>query len=742
MGRKTEMRKGKGGATVRPNRRDEAGAIGGGAHPGIPQRWETREGSANPLGAAWIAEEQAYNFAIYSKYASSVTLLLFGPEDFVTPVLTYGFDSFKNKTGRVWHARIPKREMGDARYYAYSIEGPPPSGDRFERHAFDPQKVLLDPYAKSVFFPPVFDRRAAVGPGNNTGKAPLGVLCEEDSDFDWGDDPRPRHDHGLIVYEMHVRGFTMNPNSGVEDGKRGTFAGIIEKIPYLRNLGVTAVELMPVFQFDATEPNYWGYMPLNFFSPHDRYAAGQCSCEQRREFREMVKALHEAGIEVILDVVYNHTGEGNEFGPVYSFKGIDNSTYYMASDDPQRPYADFTGTGNTLHCANSTVRTLVVNSLEYWAKEMHVDGFRFDLASVFSRNTDGSINLEDPPIFGDIASDNDLAKVRMIAEPWEGNLAAPNYELGLSPDNTNVSGKACCAMCGQHQCKCARVTAALQRGFPGIGWRQWNDKFRTAVRHFVKGDPGFVSDVMTRIYGSADAFPDSVREACRPYQSLNYVSAHDGLTLYDLVSYNSTDSWNCGDRDGEADIGADVMRLRKKQVKNFLCLLLLSNGTPMFRAGDEFLQTQGGDGNPYNVDGPSTWLDWNRLEAHKDVFRFFQRMIAFRKSHPSLGRSVFWRDDVKWYGVGRQVDSSYASRSLAYCLHGASANDCDLYVMVNAYWEPLSFTIQEGEPGDWRRIVDTAEDNPGDFADAGTASPLSSLTCTVQPRSVVVVVRT
>jgi glycogen operon protein len=731
------MRKGKGGAAVRPHQRNEAGAIGAGARPGIPQRWETKEGSANLLGATWVAEEHAYNFAIYSKYASSVTLLLFGPEDFLTPVLEYRFDSFKNKTGRVWHARIPKREMGDARYYAYSMEGPAPSGDRFERHAFDPQKMLLDPYAESVFFPPAFDRMAAVGPGNNAGKAPLGVLCEEHSDFDWADDPRPRHDQDLIVYEMHVRGFTMNPNSGVSPEKRGTFAGLTEKIPYLRELGVTAVELMPVFQFDATEPNYWGYMPLNFFSPHDRYAAGQCACEQRSELREMVRALHEAGIEVILDVVYNHTGEGNEFGPVYSFKAIDNSTYYMASDDPQRPYADFTGTGNTLHCANRMVRQLVVNSLQYWASEMHVDGFRFDLASVFSRNTDGSINLEDPPIFGDIASDNELAKVRMIAEPWEGNLAAPNYELGFSPVIASVAGKGCCPMCGQHQCECAKVTTALQRGFPGIGWRQWNDKFRTTVRHFVKGDPGYVSDLMTRIYGSADVFPDSLQEACRPYQSLNYVSAHDGLTLFDLVCYNSTDSWNCSDRDGELDVGADVMRLRKKQVKNFLCLLLLSNGTPMFRAGEEFLQTQGGDGNPYNVDGPSTWLDWRRLETHKDMFRFFQRMIAFRKRHPSLGRSVFWRDDVKWYGVSKQVDWSYASHSLAYCLHGTSANDSDLYVMINAYWEPLSFTIQEGEPGDWKRIVDTSEDSPDDFTD----TPVLSLSYTVQSRSVVVLVR-
>ena len=714
----------------------------GAAQPENPPRWEKNEGSANPLGATWIAEEQAYNFAIYSKYASSVTLLLFGPEDFATPILKYRFESLKNKTGQVWHARIPKNKLGDIRYYAYSIEGPPPSTDRAEQHAFDPQKMLLDPYAKSVYFPPGFDRRAAVGPGSNAGMAPLGVLCKEDSVFDWGEDRTTRHDSDLIIYEMHVRGFTMNPNSGVSPEKRGTFAGIIEKIPYLRELGVTAVELMPVFQFDASEPNYWGYMPLNFFSPHDRYAAGRCMCEQRSEFREMVKALHEAGIEVVLDVVYNHTGEGNESGPIYSFKGIDNSTYYMASDDPHRPYADFTGTGNTLNCANSTVRQLVVNSLQYWAREMHVDGFRFDLASVFSRNTDGSINLEDPPIFGDIAADDELAKVRMIAEPWEGNLAAPNYELGFSPTILSATEKTSCSMCGQHQCECPKVTAALQRGFPGIGWRQWNDKFRTTVRHFIKGESGYVSDLMTRIYGSADVFPDSQSEAYRPYQSVNYASSHDGLTLYDLVSYNTPESWNCGDRDGEADIGADVMRLRKKQVKNFVCLLLLSNGTPMFRGGDEFLQTQLGDGNAYNVDGTSSWLDWSRLEANQDVFRFFQRMIAFRKSHPSLGRSVFWRDDVKWYGFSGPVDWSDASRSLAYCLHGESANDNDLYVMINAHWESIAFTIQEGEPGNWTPIIDTDKDNPNDFADAGMASPISSLSCTVAPRSVVVLLKT
>lgn len=555
--------------------------------------------------------------------------------------------------------------------------------------------------------------------------------------FDWGDDKHPRHDSDLIIYELHVRGFTMNPNSAVTQVHRGTFSGIIDKIPYLCELGITAVELMPVFEFDDTEPNYWGYMPLNFFAPHHKYTSEQeGKCEPIREFQKMVKVLHEADIEVILDVVYNHTGEGNERGPTFSFKGIDNSTYYIPSDDAGHPYADYTGTGNTLACANRAVRQLIVDSLRYWVREMHVDGFRFDLASVFSRNKDGSINFDDPPIFGDIATDPDLSHVRLIAEPWEGNPAQPNYELGIfEPTN---AGNPCCDMPAG---RCLMSTRALHGSFPGIGWRQWNDRFRTTVRHFVKSDPGLVSDLMTRIYGSSDVFPDSLREAYRPYQSLNYVSAHDGLALYDLVSYNSTESWNSGDRDGDENISDDVVALRKRQVKNFVCLLMLSNGTPMFRAGDEFLQTQNGDPNPYNVDGPMTWLDWSRLETHHDIFRFFQKMIAFRKQHPSIARPEFWRDDVKWYGVSKNVDWSYESHSLAYCLHGASVNDGDLYVMLNAYWGPLTFAVQEGEAKEWKRIVDTYLPDPDDVVDPETTSALSSSDYAVQPRSIVVLAR-
>jgi isoamylase len=527
--------------------------------------WASREGSPVPLGATWLAAERAYNFALYSKYAESVTLLLYRPGDLIHPVLAYPCDPSRNKTARIWHIRIPEERIKGARYYAYSIDGPLPSGDRFERHAFNPRKILLDPYARSVFFPPGFEREAALGTGGDAGKAPLGVLCRCDTgqEFDWGEDRRPRHESDLVLYEMQVRGFTMNANSEVGSTERGTFAGVIKKIPYLLELGVTAVELMPVFQFDATEPNYWGYMPLSFFAPHDKYAMQPCPGDHRREFREMVKALHKAEIEVILDVVYNHTSEGNECGPVYSFKGIDNSTYYIASEDPERPYADYTGTGNTLHCANRAVRQLIVDSLSYWVREMHVDGFRFDLASVFSRKSDGSIDSNDPPIFGDIASDLELTDIRLIAEPWDGNSLFPNYELGGNPPkvSNDVTASGCCERCGHRICRCMTSVSALQRSFPGRNWRQWNDKFRTTVRRFVKGDPGLVSDLMTRIYGSADLFPDSVREACRPWQSLNYISSHDGLTLYDLVAYNSADSWNCGNRDGEIAISSESIAL-------------------------------------------------------------------------------------------------------------------------------------------------------------------------------------
>jgi isoamylase len=677
--------------------------------------WAAAEGLPFPLGATWIEEERAFNFALYSKHAAGVTLLLYAAGDIVNPVFAYPFDYLRNKSGRVWHCRLALSAMKGAAYYAYRVDGPEPAG-QFEWHRFDRDKILLDPYAKSVFFPPALDRLAAARPGSNAGKAPLGVIAGDSGDFDGGRDKPPRHEATAVIYELHVGGFTRNPNSGVS--ARGTYAGLAEKIAYLKELGVTVVELMPVFQYDPSDGNYWGYEPLSFFAPHNGYLSSPGRKNQHDEFREMAAALHEAGIEVVLDVVYNHTGEGDHTGPIYSYKGIDNSTYYLIADRPGEPYENFSGTGNTLNCANRAVRKMIMDSVRHWACEMNVDGFRFDLASIFTRSADGSVDVDDAPLLSDMASDPALAGLRLIAEPWD---AAGVYQLG--------------------------------RAFPGITTCQWNGQFRDDVRRFVRGDPGMVPALMRRLYGSDDLFPDDLLNAYRPHQSINYVASHDGFTLYDLVAYSrkrnwanghgNTDgaeeeySWN-GGWEGEADAPPEVTKLRKRQIKNFCCLLFLANGTPMFRAGDEFMQTQAGNNNPYNQDNETAWIDWSRLEANRDIFRFFRMMIAFRKAHPSLARSRFWREDVRWYGAGRDPDLSFDSRSLAFALHGASQGDNDIYVMINAYWEGLGFQIQEGTAAGWRRVADTSLESPLDFLEPGGESPLPSLNCQVAARSIVI----
>ena len=677
-------------------------------------RWAEAEGLPLPLGATWIEEEHAFNFAVYAEHAESVTLLLYSPNDLANPILKFQFDFLRNKSGRIWHCRLPLSEIRGARYYAYSVSGQAVS----QHHTFDPDKVLLDPYAKCVFFPPEFDRKLAMAPGLNAAKAPLGVLTGHTVEFDWSGDVGPRPESEAIIYELHVKGFTKNPNSGIRPSCAGTYSGLVEKIPYLNELGITVVELMPIFQRDPHECDYWGYMPLNFFSPHAQYASTRDDDGQHLEFKEMVKAFHQAGIAVVLDVVYNHTCEGDHRGPIYGFKGFGGSDYYMPSSDPMAPYANYSGTGNTLNFSQPHVRKMVMDSLRYWKNEMHIDGFRFDLASVFSRNADGSLNWGDAPIFSEIAGDPELGLLKLIAEPWDTGA----YQLG--------------------------------RGFPGLTWLQWNARFRDDVRRFVRGDAGMIPELMRRIYGSDDLFPDSGAHAYHAYQTVNYIDSHDGFTLYDLVSYNQKNnwnnshnnqdgmdenfSWNCG-HEGDKDAPAVVLALRRRQAKNFCCLLLLSNGIPMFRAGDEFLNTQFGNNNPYNQDNEISWLDWNQLQANQDIFRFFKSMIAFRKSHVSLCRSRFWRDDVSWYGVGPTVDLSPDSRSLAFCLHGATQGDDDIYVMINSYWQELQFRIQEGAAQDWKRIVNTALPTPEDFSESGL--PLLQSTYQVAPRSVVVLVR-
>jgi isoamylase len=679
--------------------------------------WEKAEGMPRPLGVTWLEQEQAYNFAIYAGNAAKVTLLLYDSNELQVPLYSLTLDPLTNKTGPIWHCRVPIAVAGDAEYYGYHVDGPV-DGVAFPWHAFDPEKVLLDPYSRSVFLPASFDREAARRPGPNAGCAPLGRLDVCRCPFNWGDEQRIRHGSDLVIYEMHVRGFTQHPSSGVAPGNRGTFAALVEKIPYLLDLGITAVELMPVFQFDPDDSNYWGYMPLNFFSPHHAYSSHQSSCAQHSQFREMVRELHAARIEVILDVVYNHTCEGDQRGPTYSYRGIDNDVYYVPSGDSESPYANFSGTGNTLDTSHPTVRTLIVDSLRYWAREMHVDGFRFDLASVFSRDAAGQVDLKRPPLFDQIASDPDLANVRLIAEPWD---AAGLYQLGIS--------------------------------FPGQTWMQWNGHYRDTLQQFVRGDLGMVPDLMTRLYGSSDLFPDHPAHSFRPFQSINFVSSHDGFTLYDLVSYSrkhneanahhNLDGPNerSANNGWEGDLNAPeaILDLRKRQIKNVCCLLMLSAGTPMFRMGDEIMQTQGGNNNPYNQDNETSWLDWRRLEQNQEMFYFFKRMIAFRKTHPVLGRSTFWRDNIRWFGAEQpQVDMSFNSQTLAYWLQGDSDANRGLYVMVNGSPQATTFQIHAMKVAGWNRAIDTSLPYPNDIACVGTIVPHRPATYRVNPRSVVV----
>ena len=676
--------------------------------------WDRKEGTPGPMGVTWIPSLKAWNFALYSRRATGVTLLLYAAGDCVNPVFQVRLNPRVNKSGRIWHFWVAAQQAGSAVFYAYRVEGrrDPEAGYRF-----DAQKILLDPFAPGVYFPPAYDRAAAGQPGTNDGRAPLGILpmSSVQSERDVERSPKPSYD--LIVYELHVRGFTARANSGVGPENRGTFAGLAEKIPYLMELGITAVELMPVHQCDPQEGSFWGYMPLNFFSAHQGYSASNSSEGALHEFRAVVEKFHDHGIEVWLDVVYNHTSEGNQDGPTYSYRGIDNQSYYFLTAD-RRHYRNDTGCGNTLRCDHPVVRSLIIESLSFWINRMKVDAFRFDLASVFTRKSDGGMDLEHPSLIADIGFLAARHGVRMIAEAWD----IESYLLG--------------------------------RSFPGLNWRQWNGKYRDDLRDFVRGVPGRVGSLIQRLYGSDDLFPDDPENAYRPFQSVNFITAHDGFCLYDLVAYNekhnqvnghaNTDgtddnhSWNCG-WEGDDGVPQDVLVLRRRQARNFMSLLLLSNGTPMFCAGDEFLTTRLGNNNPYNQDNDINYLDWDLLRTNADFFRFVRGMIGFRKAHPSIARSQYWRDDVTWYGAaGKDPDFSPEGRTLAYCLRGGALDDDDIYVMVNAGVSEVRFEIQEGPASDWLLVADTGIPAPGDFVEPSERQSLTSPFYVAGGRSVVV----
>jgi glycogen operon protein len=678
---------------------------------------EIGEGRSAPLGASVCPG--GVNFSVFSRSASRIDLLFFDAADDGRPSRVIPLESPSHRTYHYWHAFVPGVLPGQL--YAYRALGPldPARGLRF-----DGEKILLDPYGLAVAVPDGYDREKARQPGDN-GAAAMKSVVADPSLYDWeGDAPLRRPAAENVIYEMHVRGFTRHPSSGVAPERRGTYAGLVEKIPYLKDLGVTAVELLPVFQFDAQDAppglvNYWGYQPVSFFAPHQAYGSRPDPLGVLDEFRDMVKALHRAGIEVILDVVFNHTTEGGADGPTLCYRGLANEFYYVLEPDRSR-YADFTGCGNTLNANQPVVRRLIQDSLRYWVREMHVDGFRFDLASILSRDETGR-PLPNPPVLWDIESDPRLAGTKLIAEAWD---AAGLYQVGT---------------------------------FVGDTWQEWNGRFRDDVRRFVRGDEGSVSGIACRLLGSPDLYGHDEREA---EQSVNFVTCHDGFTLNDLVSYdrkhneangegnrdgtNDDLSWNCG-VEGPSD-DPEVEALRERQIKNFFALLLLSAGTPMLLMGDEVRRTQRGNNNAYCQDGEISWFDWTLLDRHPGVHRFVRELVGFRQRRdvvqldavPPL-RELLERARVEWHGVALwSPDWGRSSRSLAVTMR--SVGDRFLFHgMLNAFWEPLTFALPaapEGSTG-WRRCLDTAQASPDDIARWDEAPSVSAATYLVQPRSVV-----
>jgi len=678
-----------------------------------------REGQSYPLGATLVPD--GANFSVFSRGASSVELLLFEHQDDSRPARVISLDPAVNRTYHYWHAFVPGVRPGQI--YGYRVSGPwdPANGMRF-----DSSKVLLDPYGRAVAVPNGYSRDAILKNGESTATAMKSVVVDSHA-YDWeGDVPLKRPSSRTVIYEMHVRGFTQHPNSGVRDDLRGTYAGLIEKIPYLQQLGITAVELLPIFQFDSQDAplglvNYWGYAPVSFFAPHQGYSSLRDPLGPVDEFRDMVKALHRAGIEVILDVVFNHTAEGDHRGPTISFRGFDNSTYYLLESDRSR-YANYSGTGNTLNANNPIVRRMILDSLRYWVQQMHVDGFRFDLASILARDSSGQPMLN-PPVLWDIESAPILAGTKIIAEAWD---AAGLYQVG---------------------------------SFGGDSWREWNGRFRDDVRGFFRGDEGSVALVADRLLGSPQIYGHEEREA---EVSVNFVTCHDGFTLNDLVSYNEKHneangesnrdgandnrSWNCG-VEGPTD-DAVVDTLRNRHVKNLMTCTVLSLGMPMITMGDEVRRTQHGNNNAYCQDNETSWFDWSLISKHADVHRFVKLLIErrllrdFQDDYEGESLNQWLRESNKaWHGVRlNQPDWSNWSHSVALGAEIMQERHL-VHWILNAYWEPLDFELPElsvERSGPWRRWIDTGLDSPEDIVQWQDAPPFAGRTYKVGPHSVAV----
>lgn len=667
-------------------------------------------GSPEPLGSS--VTTRGINFSLFSRHATAVTLVVAERKKGKQQLYEFPLDPVLNKTGDIWHCLLP--DMSPTLRYGYRLAGPhDPKGSG---HWYDDSRILFDPYAKHIFPSRWGKQRRCLG------SKPCCML--PDQEYDWqGDRPLNHRLSDSIIYEMHVRGFTRHPSSKVDTP--GTFKGVTEKIPYLKALGITAVEFMPVTEFNENESlfhnpetgerlkNYWGYSPLSFFAPKSGYSSNPK--RPLAEFRNMVKALHKAGIEVILDIVYNHTAEGGDDGPTTSFRGIDNTIYYLL-DPWTRTYLNFSGCGNTCNCNHPVVRNLIMDALHWWVIHMHVDGFRFDLASILGRDQEGKV-LPNPPVVEMIAEDPVLADSKIIAEAWD---AAGLYQVG--------------SFSRHHR------------------WAEWNGRFRDDIRAFMCGHPGMVPAVATRIAGSSDLYQHGGR---RPCNSINFITSHDGFTLQDLVSYNekyneingeenrdgdnNNLSWNSGHEGYTTN--KKINTLRSRRVRTMAVLLFLSQGVPMMVAGDEAGRSQNGNNNAWCQDNDISWFDWNLLQRHANRFRFFQKCIHLRRSHPIFRRQDFFlaknteneplhSQEISWQGLNPgEQDWSQDCHTLAFTLNGsllADGEDDDFFIMING-WQNLKQTFTVPPPPtlhtfrQWKKIINTGRHSPADFVDLENA---------------------
>jgi glycogen operon protein len=701
------------------------------------------EGKPLPLGATLTAT--GVNFSIFSRRALSITLILFENAEPGAERQEITLDSRKNRTGDVWHCFVSG--IGAGFCYLYRADGPfnPEKGMRF-----NPNRALLDPYAKALHGVSKWDFGGALAyvsgdarkdlsfnAVDNTDSSPRCIVV--DNSFDWqGDRPLNYPLRYSVIYETHVRGLTIHPSAGTEHP--GTYLGLVEKIPHFKDLGITSIELLPIHEFYENElsainprtgkrlKNYWGYSTAAFFAPKSSYAFDKSAGGQVNEFKTMVRELHKAGIEVILDVVFNHTAEGNELGPTFSFKGLDNSIYYILNDN-KRYYQNYSGCGNTVNCNNPVMRGMIIDCLNYWVVEMHIDGFRFDLGSILGRDQKGRL-MENPPMLEKIAEEPVLRHTKIIAEAWDAGGA---YQVGW---------------------------------FPGR-WAEWNDRFRDDVRKYWRGDPGTVRDMATRLSGSSDIF---LRDGRKPFHSINYFACHDGFTLKDLVSYNSKHNEENGEenRDGGGNNisfnygfegpsqNPGIEAVRQRQMKNFIATLMISQGTPMLLGGDEFARTQQGCNNAYCQDNEISWFDWSLKNQNHGLYRFAKEIIALRLRHPGFMRPEFYTGregsynalpDITWFDEkGGALDWMGKNLYLALRMDGTKADiladrdDNDFYIMLNSGLQDCVFHFCAAPNGkNWFRSVDTALSSPEDIYSAGSEQDLGgALSYTVQSRSIVI----